>query len=304
MTADAAGRSDATLGDRLAAALWRFLFGPVGRMLPFGFCRVVARPLGYIAWWLGVRRDVALRNLELAMPWLPAARRLRIGRESLTSLIAVYLEILTLRHLSDAELARVLTVENMDLLRTIGPKGAILLSAHYGNWELLAFGAAALAGVPFSIIVKEQRDYGQLERSRTARGNRLIPTSRGARGAAALMRSGGVVAMLADQAATDHDALVDMFGIPTYTFDSPARLALRFRPRVIAGFAARRPDGGYHVRLQEIPHDDLPDTAEGARELMSRYVGLLEQAVRDHPEQWVWQHRKWKNTPGVRYGKG
>lgn len=281
--------------------LWRFFFGPVGRILPFGLCRVLARPLGYLAWWLGARRSVTLRNLELALPELSSGERERLGRASLINLITVYLELPTIRYLPDRRLARVLRVENVELLRGIDSGGAILLSAHFGNWELLAFGAAALSGVPFSIIVKEQRDYGQLERMRTARGNSLIPTARGAREASALLRRGGVVAMLADQAAAERDALITMFGLPTYTFDAPARLALRYRPRVVVGFAARMADGTYRARLHEIPHDDLPDTPNGARELMQRYVDLLEEAIAEHPEQWVWQHRKWKSTPGVVY---
>lgn len=262
---------------------------------------MLALPLGSLAWALGLRRRVTLRNLELALPELSASCRRRIGREATVNLFTVYLEVPTLRHLSDAELRRVITIENMELLGSIGPEGAILLSGHFGNWELLAFGAAALSGVPFSIIVKEQRDHGELERMRTARGNGVIPTSRGAREASALLRRGGVVAMLADQSAPSDEVQVPMFGIPTYTYSAPARLALRFRPRVITGFAHRTARGTYCVRLATIEHDDLPDTPEGARELAARYVADLEAAIREHPEQWVWQHRKWKNTPGVTY---
>jgi KDO2-lipid IV(A) lauroyltransferase len=107
--------------------------------------------------------------------------------------------------------------------------------------------------------------------------------------------------MLADQSASGNDTLAEMFGLPTYTFGAPARLALRYRPRMIAGYAARESDGNYVVELREIPHDDLPDSPEGARLLTQRYVDDLEREIRRHPEQWVWQHRKWKNTPGIRY---
>jgi lauroyl/myristoyl acyltransferase len=59
--------------------------------------------------------------------------------------------------------------------------------------------------------------------------------------------------------------------------------------------------GRYRVVLEEIPHLDLPDTPEGAAAFTARYVALLERTVREHPSQWVWQHRKWKNTPGISY---
>lgn len=290
-----------SLGERLIAALWRFLFGPVGRILPFGACRRIAVPLSWPFWAIGVRRRVTLHNLALAFPDLSSSERRRIGRDSLGNLLTVFLEMLTISHLSDEQLRCAIRIENIELLQSIGGRGAILLSGHFGNWELLALGAAAISGVPFSIVVKEQRDHGQLERMRTARGNRLIPTRRAARESHALLRNGGVVAMLADQSAGDSDLCVEMFGISTYSYAAPARLVLRYRPRLIIGYAVRQVDGSYHVRLEEIAHHDLPDTPEGAQVLTQRYVSHLEAITRVHPEQWLWQHRKWKHTPGVRY---
>jgi KDO2-lipid IV(A) lauroyltransferase len=287
--------------EKIAAGTWRFLFRRVGRWLPFEACGRIARPIASVAWHLGLRRRITRRNLELAFPNLTYTERERIGRESMVNLFTTFIEMLTLRHLSDDELRRRIRVENIQLLGEAGAEGELLLSGHFGNWELLAFGTSALAGASFSIIVKDQRDYGQLTAMRTARGNRVISTGRGAREATKLLRSGGTVAMLADQAASDHDDLVTMFGIPTYSFGAPARLALRFRPRVIIGFAVRQPDGAYQVRLEELPHADLDDTPEGARTLTQRYTTALENAIRQHPEQWVWQHRRWKNTPGVEY---
>ncbi|MDB5035105.1 MAG: lipid biosynthesis acyltransferase [Chlorobi bacterium] len=287
--------------ERLNAALWRFLFGPLGRIIPFGLCRVAARPLAAIARGLGARRSIVQRNLKLAFPELGSDGITRIERATFVNLITVFLELITLRHLSDAALRRRLRVHNIELLRGIGGEGALLLSGHFGNWELLALGAAAISGVPFSVVVTQQRDYGQIDRMRTSRGNRLIPTGRAARESTAILRDGGVVAMLADQSASERDPIVQLFGIPTHTFSAPARLALRFRPRIIAGFAARAADGNYDVDLMEIEHADLPDTEDGARALMQRYVEQLEIAIRRHPEQWVWQHRRWKHSPGVRY---
>lgn len=277
------------------------LYGPVGRALPFGACRRIARPAGRLAWWLGIRRGITRKNLELAFPGMTPGERERIGRESLINLVTVFLELLTLRHLSDAELRRWFKLENIELLTTIGSEGALLLSGHYGNWELLAIGAAVLSGIPFSVVVKEQNDFGEIDRTRRSRGNATIPTARGARDSMALLRSGGIVAMLADQAAVSRDDLVTMFGIPTYSFAAPARMALRHRPRIVIGFAERQPDGSYLARLHRLEYDGLPEGNEASRALTQQYVSLLEEAIRRHPEQWVWQHRKWKNSPGITY---
>jgi KDO2-lipid IV(A) lauroyltransferase len=289
------------VADWFLKSLWRVMFGVVGKLLPFGACRYIARPVGLVAWGMGVRRDVIRRNLALAFPEYSRIRRDRIGRESLVNVITIGLELLTLRHLSSQQIAAVISVENIHLLRSLGDHGGLLLSGHVGNWELLAFGAAAISGIPFSIVVKSQKDFGELMRTRTSRGNNVIPTQRAARESVALLARGGVVAMLADQSATSEDDLVKLFGIPTYSFSAPARLALRFRPHVILGFAQRHDDGCYHVRLEELVYDDLPDSSTGSQTFTQRYVERLESAIRQYPEQWLWGHRKWKNTEGVDY---
>lgn len=287
--------------DFLQQAFLRLLFGPVGRLLPFAACRWIARLSARPVWWFGFRRRITLKNLALAFPELSRSEQKHIGQESLVNLFTIFLEFLTLRHLGDAELRRRITIENIELLHGLAGRGGLLLSGHFGNWELLALGAGAISGVPFSIVVTEQNDFGQLTRMRTSHGNSIISTHRAALRSSALLRRGGAVAMLADQSASSDDDTVMMFGIPTHSFSAPARLALRFRPRIIVGFAVRQPDGNYHVRLEEIPHDDLDDTPDGVRTLTQRYAALLESAIRAHPEQWLWQHRRWKNTPGVEY---
>lgn len=287
--------------DSANSLLWKFLFGVVGRVVPFRACRLLARPIAWGAWRLGIRRDVTETNLKLAFPDVSEAERERIGRESYRNLITVFLEILTIRHLGRHGIERVMRVENIELLQTIPAEGAILLSGHYGNWELLAVGAAALAEVPFTVVIKEQKDGGELDRTRRSLGNSLIPTGRGARESTALLKKGGVLALLADQAASAEDPTVDLLGIATPFFMSAARLALRFRTRIIVGYAERQSDGRYLVRLEQMVHDDLPDTPEGARELTQRYVRTLEAAIARHPEQWVWQHRRWKHVDGVEY---
>ncbi|MBL7989059.1 MAG: lysophospholipid acyltransferase family protein [Chlorobi bacterium] len=282
--------------------IWRLLFRVVGRVVPFGAMRRLARPLAWCFYQLGLRRSVTLANLRLAFPGLAQPALNQLARRSFASTLTTLLELLPLRYLTNAQLSRVLKVNNLELLSPEkNGRGALLLSAHFGNWELLAFGTAAIAGMPFNIIVKPQRDAGETDQTRIARGNRVIPYERGALESARLLNNGGVVALLADQSATTSDHLTTMFGIPTWTFSTPARLALRFRPRVVVGFAVRQPDGSYQAELQELRHDDLPDTPEGAAQFTQRYVDCLQSAIRQHPEQWMWQHRKWKHTAGVKY---
>lgn len=287
--------------ERLGQWGWRFAFGVVGKFLPTGLLRRTGYVLGTVLFRFGIRRSVALQNIRLAFPELSPDQVQTLARRALQSLATVYLEIPKLRHLTDAQLRRFLTVENLELLTSIDERGALLLSGHVGNWELLALGAAWQSGHPFAIVVKGQKDFGELNRTRTSRGNTTIPLHRSALQSSRILAAGGVVAMLADQSAPEREPLVELFGIPTRAYTAPAKLALRYRPRVIVGFALREADRNSRVSLQQLEYDDLEDTPEGVLEFTQRYLNMLESAVREHPEQWVWGHRRWKNSPGVRY---
>ncbi len=288
---------------RFIKAVWRLAFGVYGRYVPFGAARLLAALIAPPLHLFGLRRSVAMTNLRLAFPEASESLRRKIAHDSLRSLLTVYLEIPRLRYMSDHELRSRLHIDHLDLLTDSGidRRGALLLSGHIGNWELLALGAARLSGRTFSIIVKGQNDFNELEATRTAFGNRVIPLHRAALAASRTLAGGGVVAMLADQAASARELPVTLFGVGTTAFSTPARLALRYRPKVIAGFAVREKGEGYRVRLIEIRHDDLEETPEGISTFTRRYLDILEEVVRKYPDQWVWQHRRWKRTPGVRY---
>lgn len=270
--------------------------------MPMGLLRFAGRILGSILFCFGIRRDVALQNLHLVFSKLSKQEAMRLAKRALQSLAVVYLEIPKLPYLSSTRLHRVLDVENIDLLTSIDTRGALLLSGHVGNWELLALGAALQAERSFAIVVKGQKDFGELTRMRTVCGNTTIPLHRAALQSSRILASGGVVAMLADQSAPEREPLVDLLGIPTRAYTAPAKLALRYRPKVIVGFAIRQPNGNYRAELRELRYDDLEDTPEGVLAFTQRYIDLLEEVVRKHPEQWVWGHRRWKNSPGVQYG--
>lgn len=290
-----------TGGGRWKRLGWRVLFGPIMRVIPFRAARLAAYPLTAAALVLNLRRDVVRINLALAFPSLSERQLRRLVRRALLNVATVLLELPLLRYLSDRSLTRWISFEGLELITGTLPRGLILLSGHVGNWELLALASGWMSGRPFAIVVKEQNDGGELNRTRTVRGNTVIATSRAARAALDVLSEGGGLAMLADQSAAPPDPLVSIFDIPTYFFGTPARLALRFRPRVVCGFAVRRSDGGYHVRIRELAHDDLDDTSEGRDEFTRRYARALEEAVKTNPDLWLWTHRRWKYTPGVNY---
>ncbi len=251
----------------------------------------------------GIRRQVARANLAYALPER-AADHASIEREAFSSLVRIYLELPVIANMDRESVRALLSVENGSLLQgeEIERRGALLLSGHIGNWELLALASAMHAARPFLIPVRPQSDFGHLQRLRERFGNRTTETGErgGFRGLQHLAR-GGIVALLADQSPAKDDPPVRFFNLDTRFHSGPARLALRLRPVVILGFAERRGDGGYRVRLERMVYEDLNDDPSGRIEFTQRYATKLEEAIRRDPASWVWHHRRWKHTAGVGY---
>jgi KDO2-lipid IV(A) lauroyltransferase len=155
--------------------------------------------------------------------------------------------------------------------------------------------------IPVLIIVKPQSNtYADLHlnKIRTRDGNSVISMYNAATGIIRTLKQGGIVAMLADQSATqDKDIYVDFFGRPAATYEAPASLALRYGSPILMAFAERQPDHTYKTRLIEVESSDLQNNKDGIAELTKRHVKLLEDAIRKNPGSWAWQHRRWKHSP-------
>lgn len=226
-----------------------------------------------------------------------------IAKEAYTNLGITLAELLAFPSFSDDEIRSMIVYDNLHLIEEAYAegKGIILLSAHYGNWELLAYALPLYTSVPVSVIVQPQRNESAdnlLNSYRSRTGNKLIARHKAAREIVKILFDGNAVALLADQSATaDKDIFVPFFNRPAATYEAPAALSLKFNVPIIMGFAERGGDGKYVVELQRIAHEDLAYDRAGIEELTRRHVAALETAVRKRPELWVWQHRRWKHSP-------
>ncbi len=273
--------------------------------------RAAGRPLGRLWWWGSpLRRRTTLENLRRAFPELSAVQRLQLARACYDNAGTVVLEIAAMGWMSEQALRTAVRFENPELFAQCVAKGRglLLLSAHYGNWEWLACAAGLYLrslGVPVTVVVKRQHNPfvdTLLNRYRQRWGNRTVPLERAPWAIARAVRSGEAVAMLADQrAAPEHALWLPFLGHPAATHTAFARLALRFRMPVILGFARREPNGSYSVRLEELPVEELPDSPEGVRQLAAYYLKRLESAIAQAPELWLWQHRRWRDSPPPAY---
>ena len=178
----------------------------------------------------------------------------------------------------------------------------LLLTAHLGNWEMLAM-AAQVVGHPLSVVVRPL-DAPWLdrlvERLRTKLGMDLIDKRAALRPVLRALAGGRMVAILLDQnAARREGVFVPFFGEAASTSKSIAVLALRTRTPVAPVFIRREPDGTHRVIFE--PALPLPEAGEPAEaailELTARCTRAIESAIRARPDQWLWLHDRWRTRP-------
>jgi KDO2-lipid IV(A) lauroyltransferase len=181
---------------------------------------------------------------------------------------------------------------------------AIILTGHYGNWELAGY-VFGLFGFP-TYAVARTLDNPYLERFlrefRERTGQRLIPKSGGYEQIVQVLGSGKPLSMLADQDAGPRGLFVDFFGRPASTHKAIALLAIEHQVPVLVGVARRvGPGFRYEIRCAEvIEPGEFTGTADDALLLTQRYTSVLEKLVRQDPTQYLWLHRRWKHQPQPR----
>lgn len=304
-------RGDADRPPRVGRALERLALQPLAALgwvlvhLPAGFGRWVGHRLGDLAYWtLPGRRAVARENLALAFGAERASDELdRICRQSFHHLGMTLVEVCAFLFAPPASLLSGVSVEGMDHVKAAMArgKGVLLLTAHLGNWELLA-PTHVVSGYPLSIVVRPM-DSALLDRLvtrvREKSGAELLRKHRALREVLDALRGRRMVAILLDQNATRREGVfVPFFGRPASTSKSLALLALRSGAPVLPVFIHREADGTHRVVIEpEVPR---PGTGDRRRDIVvytAAFTRRVEDAVRRWPEQWFWVHRRWRTGP-------
>jgi KDO2-lipid IV(A) lauroyltransferase len=202
--------------------------------------------------------------------------------------------------LSNEQVAKRMTFRNISLIHDIlkRGKGIVIISGHLTNWEFLAFTAGVHANLSFLLVAKSQKNPyidSAITALRRRGGNTTVGMEQAARPLIQALQHNQPVALLIDQAADPKkDVRVPLFDRDAVVFEAPAALALRFQTPLVFAVPVRNADGTYTVTLTEIKTDDLTSSKEDILELTKRHTSFLEQAIKEHPEQWTWQHNRWK----------
>jgi KDO2-lipid IV(A) lauroyltransferase len=249
---------------------------------------------------------IGMRNLEIAFPDRSDQERKRILRGSYINLGRTAAEYVRLGGFFYRRLARRVTYNRVDIWHTIRPKypgkGALILTAHFGNFELLPAGHA-LHGFQISLVHHTQRFLAGdslMTFIRERVGVQIIRKHRAAREMLRTLRRGEIIGIPFDQNAKRSEAIwVPFFGELAATPSGFDRLAMMGGGPVVPAFIVRQPDGQSHVIevFDEIEQQRTDDHEADALVNTARYQKVIEEMVRKHPEQWLWTHRRYRTRP-------
>jgi len=273
-------------------------------MVPERGAIVLAAFLGWLAGSvLRIRRTVVDEHLVLAFRDRPRGWRDRVARASYVHLAREWMATFRLTRLGREKIIARTNMVGFDAFRTAVEqgKGVVLMTGHLGNWEFCAAGFTA-RGIPLDAVAKSMANaqFGAaLIEARERIGMGVIDVDEAPRGVLLSLRAGRVVAMLADQNAHSGGIFVPFFGKLASTARGPAVFALRAGAPIFLGIPLRDPGWKqeYTVELRRIDFQPSGRLDADVQALTAVHTAALEQAIGEAPEQYFWQHKRWKKRP-------
>ncbi len=271
--------------------------------LPDGALPTVARFFAVLAFYLlRIRRKVSLDNLRIAFPRRSDAWRKTIAYRSYIHFALVILEFMKMRVWTPGKIAEKIDIsEASDFLRTVkNGRGAILVSGHFGNWEI-PMGYIHTLGIRSVAVQQRQNNLlinEHMHRLRERWGIRIIYPGGALKKFLQALNEGELVALLGDQDAGERGTFVSFFNRPSSTHVGTALLYLRSGAPLFFGACIRKSSGNYLVKTFFIDQaEDRAETPSNIQRVTAAFTEKLEEMVRKYPEQYFWMHRRWKTRP-------
>jgi len=269
--------------------------------LPWGVQIALARGLGTVAWHAARRdRRTTLINLRLAYPQRTERERRALARAHFRSLVFSLFETGLVWFGKPGRLESLTRIEGREHLEAVlaSGRGVLLLGAHFTTNEIAA-AALPQTGHFYDIMYKPAGNelVNQLTlRGRSGRGGRLIPSDKFVELLRVLKRGG--IALYAPDQRFDGDGrvVVPLFGVPAASNPGTTFIAKATKCAVLPYFPRRLPDGSGYVMTIGAPLENFPSN-DGAADV-ARYHALIEAAVAEAPEQYLWSYKRFRPLPG------
>lgn len=278
------------------------------RLLPFGVRNALGDFLGVAVWPFvpAKRREMAVANV-IASFGLDRAAALAIVRRSAVRFGRMFLEVLCLPGLTADNVGRFVILrgrENLEEALGYG-HGAIITTAHTGNWELIG-PTLSLYGFPIVGVVQKQTNAAMdrlINEYRSSSGMHITYKS-GVREMVSLLGQGKAIGLIMDQDAKEQGIFTDFLGRPASTPQGPVVLARMKDAPIVPLFITANADGTHTLSIH--PPVWVEKTADRDNDYYvttCRLNAILETHIRAHPHEWFWLHNRWKTRPPEEKGR-
>lgn len=271
--------------------------------IPDGSLASVARFFAFLAYQVfRIRRQVTFSNLQIAFPHRDERWRRKVAYFSYLHFALMILEFMKMQKWDVKQIEQKVERQEIDeILRAAQKgKGGIVVSGHFGNWEI-AMGYLHSKRVRSVVIQQRQNNRLIDERMRKLRqkwGMGIIYPRGAVEASEQALAEGKIVGLLGDQDAGERGVFVPFLGQPASTHIGAAVLKLRSKAPLFVGFCRRVKCSNFEFYCQSVHiPDSLVVNDENVRMVTAEIQKNLEHAIRRYPEQYFWMHRRWKTTP-------
>lgn len=276
------------------------IFNFIFYCLPISFTLWLGRKCGRIAYLVNAkRRVIGYANLRAAFCREKEPAELKkLIKGVYRRLVEIFFEVMSLTKVNKAYVKKYIDIVNKSNIENAAsrPNGAILLTAHFGNWELSGI-ISSIEGFPLVVLTREQKMkklHDLITAMRESKGMTVVTKGITTKYILKALHQGRIIGMVGDQNAGKTGVFVDFFGRPASTAPGTARIAARTGAHIVPAFITRI-KGPYQRLVLEDPMKI--EKGEDITPYLEKYNKILEKYVRMYPDQWLWLHKRWKATP-------
>ncbi len=288
--------------DYLYLGLYK-LFGFLLWILPAGIIRILMKGLAWFAYMVSAKhRNIIQSNLDLAyQPPLEDKEKKEIGIHAFMNLIDTVFGIIRRDGMHTEEVLKNVSFEGGEIIEKYQKEGKkfILVTGHYGNWELLSQSIAikfnlTLVGVGRKLdsdlmdkVLKENRERFNVE---------MVYKQGAMKGCIKSINEGKIIGILTDQGIRKNQSItVDFFGAKASHTPLASILSRKFDLDLIPAYISTEDYKHYKVKIYE-PIKALKTDAqeEDLATLTQAQADIMEHVIKEDPKQWFWMHKRWK----------
>ncbi len=243
------------------------------------------------------RKKIVFKNLNIAFPEKPKKEKVKIAKNTYKNFLTFFENTIDFKKHPE-KLDEIDVIGEEYILKALNSdRPIILVTAHFGNWEIAPKVIYRRYKKPMAVIMREIENPKINKFFKKIRGDeniKLINKKGSSREIVkSLLREKRILGILIDQNTNASTALRVKFFIPDTPFNpAVSKLAKSLRAVVIPGFSYKK-DGKYVIEFKDIREFTKNDTIE---EFTQWQADVIEDMIKHYPDQYYWFHNRWKKV--------